>query len=295
MNPHTTWEQVHPGDTRGEALCAHCNAHNARELARCAAIGPECAVPLRTCGWVPTTECIEVPWLENGRHVSGGERGNRWRNLGRGDKISCGAVMDADEYDVREFGAAALSRNGYNVCRPFDEAWERPSPFYYIGLRPLCCEAVGGHPRIVEGMELTYGQPLKSQNFSIVRHTPPNHGHGAPCENCRAVWISIYDLLPTDPDLRCLVSNVGGDIEARERSASLWAERHNDCPDCEGTGRVICDDDRAGRVSPSHKAGGYVEWQRPSSVVGHVASQVPPELAGIYATDGDPATTERRR
>jgi hypothetical protein len=34
------------------------------------------------------------------------------------------------------------------------------------------------------------------------------------------------------------------------------------CEWCAGTGSIICDDERAGRVSPSHAAGGYAEWQR---------------------------------
>lgn len=229
-------------------LLDHCNARNAAELARTDLD----ARALVTLEWVPPHVLMWGPGDWRSLH----SQGMKILHGTRGDKIRCGMpLLPGQHIHTRQ-----LDSKHYNVCRPFDEAWERPSPFYYTGLRPLCCEAVGGHPRIVEGMELTYGQPLKTENFSITRHTPPNHGHGAVCGCVFALKI-----------------------------------RPVDCPECAGTGRVICDDDRAGRVSPSHAAGGYAEWQRPSSVVGHVASQVPPELAGIYATDGDPATTERRR
>lgn len=264
-------------------LLAYCNRRNAEELAK-----PREARALGTLDWVPPHVLMWGPGDWRSPH----SLGMQLLHGTRGHKISCGAVMDADEYDVREFGTAALSRNNYNVCRPFDEAWERPSPFYYTGLRPLCCEAVGGHPRIVEGMELTYGQPLKTENFSIERHIPPNHGHGSICP-C-AKWSAR--LLPNLPDPKrdrlsvqidhaCRVVLAVSKAEAVERQAQALQFRagnvelpwpkHTECPYeliakpkgnckwCEGTGRVVCDQDGRGNQA-QHRVSKPMakEWNR---------------------------------
>lgn len=304
-------------------LLDHCNAHNARELARCAAIGPECAVPLRTRGWAPPTECIEVPWLENGRHVSGGERGNRWRNLGRGHKISCGNAVRAD----MEFFASVIARvwaKISNVVRAFDEAhltegwrWEwipdpeamkdAPSDFGWV--RSAVCNGGGNDPihRLTRGNK--------------DRATPPNHGHGAKCgcgvnrllpenatirmdnpkfESVADAYGQSFVRAATGP--RCMVviprcapfllqPDANGKFVTRDADGRVFAANwpDDDCPHCAGTGRIICDDERAGRVSPSHAAGGYAEWQRGTmefSVTDHDGTRPLGRITNMRSVDG---------
>lgn len=171
---------------------------------------------------------------------------------------------------------------------------------------------------------------------SVERHTPPNHGHGAKCgcgvnrllpenatirmdnpkfESVADAYGQSFVRAATGP--RCMVviprcapfllqPDANGKFVTRDADGRVFAANwpDDDCPHCAGTGRIICDQDslggqREGRVSPSHKAGGYAEWQRRyanlvwGQIEGNRTFQVPLELAHIYATDGEPATTER--
>jgi len=250
-------------------LLDHVNRLNAAELAK-----PREARTNMTPGWAPPSEVVFAT-----KPVDGFVRANmarpfpRTHSLGRGDKIRCGMpLLPGQHIHTRQ-----LDSKHYNVCRPFDETWySRQSDFSLLS--GLAQSLLGGIARSA---------------------IPPNHGHGARC-GC-VDQIELKDALVALGAYHPNLIRRGNAVDPTHRDYSpelvsaLRLAADENCNWCHGTGRIICDDDRAGRVSPSHKAGGYVEWQRPSSVVGHVASQVPPELAGIYATDGDPATTERRR
>lgn len=96
-------------------LLDHINRRNAAELARCEAVGHECAAPLRTHGWTPPSDVVTCKQFDvdrNRHHV---------RYLGRGDRISCGKVIESTQFVREPNVAGAISRAGLNVTRPFDE------------------------------------------------------------------------------------------------------------------------------------------------------------------------------
>lgn len=267
-------------------LLDHVNRLNAAELAK-----PRDARTNMTPGWAPPSEVVFAT-----KPVDGFVRANmarpfpRTHSLGRGDKIRCGMpLLPGQHIHTRQ-----LDSKHYNVCRPFNEAHAHPESRSLVEhLDALVNERVLGR---TDDAASFFGMPASFSTHA----TQPNHGHGAVCGCVKEISLRGLKIPPAHGMLmhdgetyRILDISVD---EGKAECAKIG------CSECKGvepfsveTGRIICDDERAGRVSPSHAVGGYVEWQRPSSVVGHVASQVPPELAGIYATDGDPATTERRR
>lgn len=276
-------------------LLDHCNRRNAAELARTDLD----ARALGTLEWVPPTGLMWGPGDWRSPH----SLGMQLLHGTRGHKISCGAVMDADEYDVREFGTATFSRNNYNVVRPFDErhAANVAAGHDGKGANPHDTKRTLSEPH-EPGDEVHY--KLKPENMEFVRHTPPNHGHDAKC-GC-FFFAPNWDLSLVEPEsMTAMVLSSGRRVIVHSASTGLVSPQ--DCPDCSGTGRIICDDERAGRVSPSHAAGGYAEWQRENwgrqwselarqidPNYGRGTFQVPPELAGIYATDDEPTATEHR-
>lgn len=230
------------------SLLNHVNAANVHELARCGD-DPFCAAALNSRDWVPPSEEIYTA--------------NSERRLGAGDKIYCGTPREG----VRIGGTVRLlddeliptpvadptvpftvetqeqadqfnnfrSKENYNVCRPFDEAHAaREGHRGYV--EPF---AKHGALHAYDGVK---GDHVK---WNI----PPNHGHGAACGCVQAMRESAVRI---------------GRVKLTERPIDkrlIFAAVRN-CPWCCGTGRIICDDERAGRVSPSHADGGYAEWQR---------------------------------
>lgn len=302
---YTTWEQEHGGDTLGEALCDAWNARNAAEIERCAAIGHDCATSPQTVDWVPPTGLIERRDIYRERNGKYTDRGHT-AFIGRGDKIRCGHVVRAADEIVG--GPAAIARvwaKNSNVCRPFDEAHAAKVAAGHDGkgANPHDTKRTLSEP-YEPGDEVHY--QLKPENMGFVRHTPPNHGHGARC--LCFFYAPNWDLSLVDPEIQgrrrmtAMVLSSGQRVIVHSASTGLVSPQ--DCEWCAGTGRIICDQDslggqREGRVSPSHKAGGYAEWQRRyanlvwGQIEGNRTFQVPLELAHIYATDGEPATTER--
>lgn len=240
---YTTWFDAH-GETTGEALCDSWNARNAAELARCGG-DPFCATALRTPTWAPSAKRILTPARIGGRRHYDASRGIDklrpvTRDLGRGDKISCGPVV-APRHGHVVLGKAAKSLGNVpavNVCRPFDEA-------HMIGSFRVVANGANLDP-ISE--QFGKSKAFKAGDGTIY-HTPPNHGHGAAC-GC------VIAMRETAPMI--------GRIKLADRPIDkrlIFAAVRN-CEWCAGTGRIICDDERAGRVSPSHAAGGYAEWRR---------------------------------
>ena len=242
-------------------LLDHVNRLNAAELAK-----PRDARTNMTPGWAPPSEVVFAT-----KPVDGFVRANmarpfpRTHSLGRGDKIRCGMpLLPGQHIHTRQ-----LDSKRYNVVRPFNEAWDAP--------------------------QLPIQLPLDfSTGSKYACVDRPNHGHGARCGCVFALKTSELGLVNSrlKPPTATVVST-GQQVAVASTAGFFVNVRPVDCPECAGTGRVICDDDRAGRVSPSHKAGGYAEWQRRNQFAGHGTFQVPPELAHIYATDGEPETTER--
>lgn len=238
-------------------LLAYCNRRNAAELARVVNLSAAELVRVESLEWAPPTEELDRRdlSLKNGRYVYCGARA--W--IGRGDKIYCGRVFDAsgssNEYVSR-------GRRYYNVCRPFDEKWDEPRV-------PLFDRHPLGEKRTRD--DFPYATKFKAENSKPERQTPPNHGHGAAC-------------------------GCGQLVSTPRKSDGLTlftiTRRHKpDCPHCAGTGRLICDDERAGRVSPSHAAGGYAEWRRRNPVQALASVQaldwgagLAPELMRMWET-----------
>lgn len=209
--------------------------------------------------------------------------------LGDGGRVRCGEQILADE-----FAASTNKRDDIrycNVCRPFDEAQayrdEIDREWYRIrwcvsltdehGLpitKPGEIDALNT-PRDMRPFKATIP---KSLDAWIQFATPPNHGHGAACgcgsfhrdmtrefaagqlaldvERSRAagsaIMFSPRNEIPGVIVAKKLWVEANGDVTAQFGAA--------DCAWCAGTGRIVCDDERAGRVSPSHAAGGYEEW-----------------------------------
>jgi hypothetical protein len=138
------------------------------------------------------------------------------------------------------------------------------------------------------------GPRTKPENESAEVATPPNHGHGAAC-GCVTVAQHGLGVEPAgnQTTVRIPISAIGawahigtsptelrstridnlpqrkpkrGDGHAAvllHKDESLWVfTPQRNCPHCAGTGSIICDDERAGCVSPSHAAGGYAKWRR---------------------------------
>ena len=246
-------------------LLDHCNRRNAAELAR----GDLDARPLMSEGWAaPTGEVVRGWHLEryprpfpDGTMLAGGRR------LGRGDRIHCGEQILQDEVAATIARGDREALRGFyrycNVCRPFDEKWDEPRV-------PLFDRHPLGEKRTRD--DFPYATKFKAENSKPERQTPPNHGHGAAC-GCVTV-AKLYEL----QDI-VFPSGAPGSLTGKttaifrgKRVAILNPQIKKtpatiecvpfDCPHCSGTGRLICDDERAGRVSPSHAAGGYAEWQR---------------------------------
>lgn len=244
-------------------LLDHVNAHNARELARTDLD----ARALGTLEWVPPTGLIERRDLyreRNGRYTDRGHTAF----IGRGNRISCGDHILENAVANDPAASAYNSRYGMNVCRPFDEAHmiEAAAPHTPHDLHddsepdesalPLCYEVDGAGGKFAHFRDTGEAMPK--------RHTPPNHGHGARC--LCFFYAPNWDLSLVDPEIQgrrrmtAMVLSSGQRVIVHSASTGLVSPQ--DCEWCAGTGRIICDDERAGRVSPSHAAGGYAEWQR---------------------------------
>lgn len=226
-------------------LLDHCNRRNAAELAR----GDLDARPLMSDGWTPPTGAIYVTGLLTRRSVVVRDHGQTV-NIGRGDWIHCGPVFDAGANPVIVSRRISSARE-YNVCRPFDEAHMMGCGNWVIS-RNLAPRPKLAAYCIAERI----GVPTREVADLVSRIAPPNHGHGAVC-GC-AVRVALENL--SNPER---LGEIDG-VKFVEVLAGQLPKFCQWCADEKGrpTGRLICDDERAGRVSPSHAAGGYAEWQR---------------------------------
>lgn len=141
-------------------LLDHVNRLNAAELAK-----PRDARTNMTPGWAPPSEVVFAT-----KPVDGFVRANmarpfpRTHSLGRGDKIRCGMpLLPGQHIHTRQ-----LDSKRYNVCRPFDEAWDAPQ-------LPI---------------QLPLDFSTGSEYACVDR---PNHGHRAPCGCCET--IQLFALL----------------------------------------------------------------------------------------------------
>ena len=236
-------------------LLDHVNRLNAAELAK-----PRDARTNMTPGWAPPSEVVFAT-----KPVDGFVRANmarpfpRTHSLGRGDKIRCGMpLLPGQHIHTRQ-----LDSKHYNVCRPFNEAHAHPESRSLVEhLDALIHQRGQGR---ADDAASFFGVPA-----SFSKHvTQPNHGHGSKC-GC-FFFAPNWDLSLVEPEIqgrrRMTAMVLSSGMRVIVRSASTGLVSPQDCPWCAGTGRIICDQDSMGgrreaRVSPSHAAGGYAEWQR---------------------------------
>lgn len=258
-------------DFKAARLMDAWNAHNAAELDRCDAIGPACALACNTPGWVPPSEVLTCQHWHDPQKP-------RVRYLG-GNNIWCGRIADAHVGD--EAWSANLnakrSKSGLNVCRLFDESHYEPHVYGYphIGINQMPLMDAGSFS----------GFTFKIENKGVTHVTPPNHGHDAKC-GCGTVEKrakeSYAHLIASSPGAAVITE--AAFVKQVLRGPVGFLPPGVGCPWCAGTGHIICDDERAGRVSPSHAAGGYAEWQRRNTLtIGGPAPINEGDTLNVYA------------